>query len=544
MKSSAKVEFGDFQTPLALAKEICGLLRRQKLSPEFVLEPTCGHGTFLVAAAEAFPRAALRGWDINRDYVEQTAVELRRAGASSRAVVERQDFFAHDWESELQRMAGKLLILGNLPWVTNSAVAAMNGSNLPVKENFLGLRGLAAQTGKSNFDISEWMLIRFVRALRGRKAVIAMLCKTGTARKLLRYAWQNDGRINEASLYQIDAAAHFGVSVDACLLLARTGSAGPVEADVYESLSAAKPVGRMGLAGQDLVADIRTYRELQHLEGLCPFQWRSGVKHDCADVMELRPVGNGAVENKLGERVELESDYLFPLLKCSDLSNGRLTPKRLVLVTQRAVGGDTAGIARSAPQTWRYLQNHSDKLAARKSSIYTGRAPFALFGIGEYAFAPWKVAISGLHRSARFQVIGPFKAKPVFLDDTCNYLPFEDEASARLVADVLNSSPCQQFLQSLIFTGSKRPITVELLLRLNLNAIADKAGHGRRWRTLQRANYKSPSNAPQFELAMESSKSVRRAHPAKSVPVSYVPARRSRKLPKRASDKTPSSVRG
>ena len=509
MKSRAQVEFGDFQTPPTLAEDICQLLQRGGVAPDFVLEPTCGTGAFLMAAAETFPRATLRGYDINSDYVQQAAVALTNAGVTVRATVGCQDFFPHDWESELQQLPGTLLILGNLPWVTNSAVAAINGSNLPTKENFLGLRGLAARTGKSNFDISEWMLIRLVRALRGREGVIAMLCKTATARKLLRYAWQNDGRISEASLYQIDAAAHFGASVDACLLFARSGSAGPMEANVYDSIAAAKPSSRIGLAGKDLVADIRTYRELQHLEGLCPFQWRSGVKHDCADVMELRPVANGTVENKLGERVELETDYLYPLLKCSDLSNGRLTPKRLVLVTQRGVRDDTSGIANSAPQTWNYLQSHRDKLAARKSSIYKGRVAFSLFGIGEYAFAPWKVAVSGLHRPALFQVIGPFQSKPVFLDDTCNYLSFEDETSARLVANILNSASCQQFLKSLVFTGSKRPITVELLQRLNLSAIANKAGFGKNWRELMRVDYKQPSTKPQFELMMESSKPMR-----------------------------------
>lgn len=534
MKPDAKIEFGDFQTPLALAKEVRGLVRQQGFVPEFVLEPTCGVGAFLVAAAEMFPRATLRGSDINRDHIEQAEAELARAGASARASLSRHDFFAHDWEMELQQLPGRLLILGNLPWVTNSAVAAINGSNLPAKENFLGLRGLAARTGKSNFDISEWMLIRLVRALHGRNATIAMLCKTATARKLLRYAWQNDGRISEASLHQIDAAAHFGASVDACLLLARTGSAGPMEADVYDTLPAIKPGGRIGLAGHDLVADIRTYRELQHLEGLCPFQWRSGVKHDCAAVMELRPMTNGTVENKLGEQIELEADHLYPLLKCSDLSNGRLTPRRLVLVTQRAVGGDTAGIARSAPQTWRYLQSHSDKFAARKSSIYKGRMPFALFGIGEYAFAPWKVAVSGLHRPARFQVVGPFQDKPVFLDDTCNFLPFDDETSALLVAEILNSAPCQEFLRSLIFTGSKRPVTVELLQRLNLSAIAEKAGLGRRWLDLQRVSCKRLSTAPQFELAMESAKPASRTPRTNRVPVSYAPARRPRILPRKS----------
>src|SRR5207248_8948112 len=63
--------------------------------------------------------------------------------------------------------------------------------------------GIAARTGKSNFDISEWMLIRLLRALRGRAATLAMLCKTATARKVLRYAWQNEGRIETAALYRI-----------------------------------------------------------------------------------------------------------------------------------------------------------------------------------------------------------------------------------------------------------------------------------------------------------------------------------------------------
>ena len=30
----------------------------------------------------------------------------------------------------------------------------------PTKENFQGFSGIAARTGKSNFDISEWMLIQ------------------------------------------------------------------------------------------------------------------------------------------------------------------------------------------------------------------------------------------------------------------------------------------------------------------------------------------------------------------------------------------------
>ena len=197
MKSSNKVEFGDFQTPPALAREVCELVQRLGENPDVVMEPTAGRGAFLVAAAETFSRAALRGWDINADYVQEATGAINAIGALRRTAIACQDFFSCDWESELAALNGNLLLLGNPPWVTNSGVAVVNGTNLPAKENFLGLRGIAARTGKSNFDISEWMLIRLLRALHGRTATLAMLCKTATARKFLRYAWQNDGRIRD-----------------------------------------------------------------------------------------------------------------------------------------------------------------------------------------------------------------------------------------------------------------------------------------------------------------------------------------------------------
>ena len=505
MKANAKVEFGDFQTPAALARNVCSLLVQQGLAVDAILEPTCGVGAFLVAAGEAWPKAKLLGWDINPDYVNQTKSALALAGLTKRASVGQQDFFAHDWEKELASVRGALLILGNLPWVTNAAVSGMNGSNLPTKENFQGFRGIEARTGKSNFDISEWMLIRMVNALRGRSSTIAMLCKAATARKLLRFAWQNDGRIANASLHRIDAKKHFGAAVDACLLIAHTGEAGPAEADVFEELTAKHRSTTLGLAGQDLVFNIRTYRRLKHLEGLCPYQWRSGVKHDCASVMELKPANGHGFQNKLGEQVKIEPDFLFPLLKCSDLANGRTKPDRLMVVTQRRVGEETDVIQKVAPRTWRYLDAHRGLFEARKSSIYKGRVPFALFGIGDYTFAPWKVAVSGLHKTPLFMLVGPLDGKPVIFDDACYFLPFENKNEARVVAEVLNSQVCRAFLDSLIFTDSKRPITVELLQRLNIRAIAEEAGLEIDWNASRNhaVRYSESATSSQVEFVME-----------------------------------------
>lgn len=211
------------------------------------------------------------------------------------------------------------------------------------------------------------------------------------------------------------------------------------------------------------------------------------------------------LRNKLDEKVELEPDFLFPLLKCSDLANGRTEPERFVLVTQTRVGEDTSGISTKAPLTWNYLDSHRRLFEARKSSIYASRIPFALFGIGDYSFAPWKVAISGFHKTPRFVRVAPWQDKPVFFDDACYFLPFQNLEETEAVADILNSEPCLRFIASLLFEDSKRPITVELLQRLNLYAIAEEAGLADRWASArnQRNCYPCESESRQAEFLME-----------------------------------------
>ena len=136
MKTSGKIEFGDFQTPPSLASEVCALLHRLGETPAIVLEPTVGRGAFLLAAADAFPQAALRGYDINPGHVAEATEALHAAGAGARATVAVQDFFTCDWEKELATFTGPLLLLGNPPWVTNAGVSVVNGTNLPIKKNF------------------------------------------------------------------------------------------------------------------------------------------------------------------------------------------------------------------------------------------------------------------------------------------------------------------------------------------------------------------------------------------------------------------------
>jgi hypothetical protein len=95
-----------------------------------------------------------------------------------------------------------------------------------------------------------------------------------------------------------------------------------------------------------------------------------------------------------------------------------------------------------------------------------------MFGIGEYTFAPWKVAVSGLHAAANFQLVPPVSDRPVVLDDTCYLLPFAEGRHAAVAAALLRSDPVSDLLTALMFSDSKRPVTKKLLQRIDLAAAA------------------------------------------------------------------------
>jgi hypothetical protein len=472
------VEFGDFQTPDALASDVCRLLSGRGISPASLLEPTCGIGNFLLAAIERFPELSTGlGIEINNDYVCRAVERIRSHAYADKVRVVRQSFFDVDWANILSDLPEPVLIVGNPPWVTNSALGVLGSSNLPTKSNFQNHTGLEALTGKSNFDISEWMLIKLLEMLEGRRATLAMLCKTAVARKVLFHAWKNDISVKDAEIHPIDAAASFGAAVDACLLVCSLSPASHNrDCRVFSHLGDAEPVATIGFHDGQLVADVSAYERWKHLGGEEVYRWRSGVKHDCSKVMELRKEGD-RYHNGLDEVLELEDDYVYPMLKSSEITNGQSKkPTRWMLVTQKAVGDETSIIRVIAPKTWAYLQKQGALLDRRASSIYRNRPRFSVFGVGEYTFASWKVAISGFYKKLQFAIVGPYSEKPVILDDTSYFVSCQSEQEAQFIASLLNSQPAREFFSAFVFWDAKRPITIDMLRRLDLAALAYELG--------------------------------------------------------------------
>jgi len=474
-KTKRTAEFGDFQTPDDLAATVLRTVQALGLSPKAVIEPSCGRGAFLYAATAAFPSVRIFGLDINRDHLEFARERLSDQGHLS---LTHGNFFSHDWATALATMNAPILILGNPPWVTNAALSALGSDNSPVKSNSQNLKGLDALTGKSNFDISEWMLLQNIEWLRVKTGSLAVLCKTAVARKILTSLWKRGIPVADARIYQIDALANFGAAVDACLLvISIDGSSNLNKCAVYPSLDSHEPEHHLGFIDGTLVADSNAYQKLRELRGISKaYTWRSGIKHDCSKVMELDRTPDG-LRNGFGEQVEIEETYLFPLVKSSDIAGARQKKReKFVIVTQRTIGEDTGKIRVEAPRTWAYLEKHHAALSARTSVIYRNKPDYSIFGVGDYSFASWKIAISGLYKKLSFRLYGSETGKPVVFDDTVYFLPFETRKEAQSVLEMLLSEPAQKFLESMVFWDEKRPITVDLLKRIDITKLGDFLG--------------------------------------------------------------------
>lgn len=192
--------------------------------------------------------------------------------------------------------------------------------------------------------------------------------------------------------------------------------------------------------------------------------------------MELKSDGDKLVNGR-GELVDIERAYALPMLKCTDVLKGTEPGTRKMIVPQRALGQDTEELRHLAPRLWEYLDNHSEALDARKSSIYRGRSRFSVFGIGPYTSAPWKVAISGFHKVPQSRLYGPVSGQPVAFDDVCYMLPFNDGLEAAAVFRLLTAPLAAHLLESLVFWDAKRPITKKLLSRINLAVVASESDH-------------------------------------------------------------------
>lgn len=456
-------QYGDFQTPLELAESCISKLAISEKSR--ILEPTCGRGSFLQAAKNLYPEVERKGIEISKEYAEQ---------ASEFGDIVTADVFAFEFERLPWEKRGRIYVIGNPPWVTASDLKRMGSTNIPTKSNFKGVRGFDAILGGSNFDICEFIILQMIHTFSNEPMTLGMLCKTQVVRNVIEYAAKHNFPIENARIYRIDAKKWFNAAADACFFVMDSdpSTIGDYRCLEYESLDASEPLKTFGYVSGRLVSDTEAYEANKDIDGTSPVQWRSGIKHDASKVYELKEV-DGEILSSEGDVFESSDEAIYPLMKSSDLARGNRDCGKWVIVPQKELGADTEALKETSPKVWEYLNKHSEMLNSRQSSIYVGKPRFSIFGIGDYTFAPYKVAISGLYKEPSFQLIGTESGKPVMFDDTCYMLSFETSETAAVVWAILEGQECKNLINSLYFRDAKRPITKKLLQRIDFSKVKE-----------------------------------------------------------------------
>lgn len=472
-----KVSYGDWQTPAMLAERICDLHLSKFGEPNIVIEPTCGLGAFVLSALKKFKNLSeIHAIEINRQYTIELKLKILLNALNSPSekypdiYIYNANFFEFDLKPIIDKtkfMGWNLAVIGNPPWVTNSRQGVTNSTNVPFKSNINGLKGIDAITGKSNFDISEYITLHILKLSQKNHGGISFLLKNSVIRNILEKQHTENLQIANIEQRLIDASREFDVSVDASCLFAQFDCTPSFICKILNFYSSSY-IREYGWVGDSFVSDTAQYNNVSKYDNKSSYVWRSGIKHDCASILELTYTGN-TYKNDLGEIVNIETDLIFPLLKSSDINAYQEKKfRKYIIVPQRKVGEDTSQLKYTHPLTYLYLSEHAAAFASRKSSIYRGKDRFSIFGIGDYSFKPYKIVVSSLYKSTKFILVSHIDGKSIMVDDTCYQLDFDSLEEAQCVLEALNSTEIRSLLQSLVFNDAKRVITKSILMRLDL----------------------------------------------------------------------------
>ncbi len=467
-----KGEYGDWQTNLPLAISVCEHIKAQGIRPQVIVEPTCGQGNFIIAALLTFDSIEdIYGIEIYRPYLDVLKEKLQKFGKSLDNInihLYHENIFDFDFRQITGNVNGRVVLaIGNPPWVTNSKLSEIGSDNLPIKTNFKKVKGLEAITGKANFDIAEYISIQLIEKFSAENVYFAFLLKNSVIKNLVYEQKAGKASLSNIAQYNIDTQKEFDVSVSAALLSMRLFGGHERSCQVFDFYTKSS-LYSFGWVKDKFVADVDNYVKTQTIDGISPFTWRSGLKHDCSKVMELSK-DNGKFVNGLGEVVDIEDEVIYPLIKSSDIKGVFIKQNRkYVIVTQHSTSEDTKLMKENYPKAYQYLVEHAEYLDNRKSSIYKDRPRFCMFGIGDYTFKKYKVIISGLYKQTNFSLVSEIEGKIAVCDDTCYMLGFDDYNVARLILQILNSQSVQDFVNSICFYDAKRAINKDMLMRINL----------------------------------------------------------------------------
>jgi len=235
-----------------------------------------------------------------------------------------------------------------------------------------------------------------------------------------------------------------------------------------------KPVGKFTGPWQHYG---KAQNSLTNIEGENHYQARRGAATDpygvfWLDVKQVLSDGRIMVRNltEFGKRkiqsVEetLEPDLVFPMVRGKDIERWGCTPQIYLLVTQNPNTREPyheIEMKKKWPRTYNYLTKFKDALLARGSKAVLRLAErtafYAMFGIGPYSFARYKVIWKRMTNDIFSCVVSQFKTpfgyKTIVVPETVSFFPVDNELEAHYLCAIINSRPVRNFIKSFSSAG-------------------------------------------------------------------------------------------
>ena len=219
------------------------------------------------------------------------------------------------------------------------------------------------------------------------------------------------------------------------------------------------------LQGPWISAKPKALKALKNVVGTSKYQARAGSCTWLNGVYwgEIKPAGKDLVkfENLSNENIakiemEIEDDLIFPLLRGREVKKWLANPNLSIIVPQDMNQPSKALQLNILEKRYRkcyaYFQEFKSPLSNRsgykKYLEPTGEPYYALYNVGVYTFAPYKVVWK--EQSSPFQcaVISSFNDKIIVPDHKLMLVPFETEDESHFVCALLNSTPSQFLVQA------------------------------------------------------------------------------------------------
>ena len=511
--AAVRRSLGEFFTPAWLATALLEQAVGDGPVPARIVDPACGSGAFLLAAARFLSQqkwppqqiaAALVGYDLNPLAVltarANLLLALFRSDSIKNAASAKPPFQIERRDTLLLEQVDEPfpLVIGNPPWINwDRLPPAYRERTRPLWETYglFNLSGSAARYGGAKKEIATLLLLRAADKLLaegGRLAFVLPLSilqtgKAGEGFRRLRIV-PADMPLRMIRVDDYSRRRPFpGVHSAACTVVLEKGrpTSFPVPFFVHRQNGMDRHDATPGDPADPLspwrLSSEQKYRTKNNRGGrLNRYTACLGANTGGAngvfwlEILEKTARGTLRIRNlpATGKRsvalveTEIEPDFIYPLLRWKGIARNVARPTGYILLPQdaeRRIGVDEERLRTDYPLTWQYLKRFEKPLRERAAfrKLHRAGVPFySMYNVARPTLAPIKVVWRRMDTDLRAAVVtetdDPYLGRRCLVpQETCVLIPMETLEEAGRVCDLLNSEEVRERVRSLSVPGGK-----------------------------------------------------------------------------------------